>query len=149
MAPTHVHLRRHVSVLFGTLYSLALTPFPGLGPGLELLLISKTYQLTNVILFVGPPDHLDRHPSNHQRIQLGRRHRLVRDGVLAHQLRVPARVWQTVHRIQYQGHVHDIDSFVRSGFGSLRCSPKLDCFHTRTGHCGFRFWRHTFRYCTY
>lgn len=59
----------------------------------------------NLLTRPGPLHHLNRHPQNHLRVRLPRRCGLVRLGLFAHHVLLPAHVWQAVHRIQRHLHL--------------------------------------------
>ena len=92
----------------------------------------------------GQTHRLDRYPSNHKRLQVARRHRLVWHGLLAHQRGVPAAFRKAVQVRSHQGYFSGFHPGIRGRLNCLRCGSKLDRVHHRQSDCGCRSWRRSF-----
>lgn len=86
-----------------------------------------------------------RHPSNHERLQIARRHRLVWHGLLAHQRRFPVAFRKALQVRSDQGDFPGFHSGVRGWLDCLRCGSELDCIYYRPSDCWCGSWRSSLR----
>jgi hypothetical protein len=96
-------------------------------------------------LLTGQTHRQHRHPSNHERLQIARRHWMVRHSLPAHQRRVPAAFRKAVQVRTDQSYLLGVYPGVRGWLDCLRCGSELDCVHYRKSDCWCGSWRSSFR----
>lgn len=84
-------------------------------------------------------------PSNHERLQIARRHRLVWHSLLAYQRGISAAFRKAVQVCSDQGDFSGFHPGVRSWLDCLRCGSELDCVHYWQSDCWSGSWRSSFR----
>lgn len=85
------------------------------------------------------------HPSNHERLQIARRYRMVWYRLPAHQRSVPAAFRKAVQVRSDQGHFLGFHPGFRGGLDCLRCGSELNCIHCRQSDRWCGSWRRAFR----